>query len=193
MYFSSKIEIDPSQITLIKKVKPSKLFGKLLDVLTFGAATEKQEHETFTAVSIIQQINMALRSLDVKNVIRLAIDEYDFYLDEQGIDDDLDHAMLEFKAKADPIESELFNILFLVLEHLENSLKYLIEIGVSRKHKVGEYPIIININSVLADFKLKKGESTEDLQKRIDKIFTSQQNYDSFIQSKWFEFNNLSK
>ena len=128
MYFNGVLEIDPSQITIFKKVKPSKLFSKFKDVLSFGALTEKQEHETFTAVSILQQINMGLRSINVKNVIRLAVDDYDFYLDEKGLDDDLEQAMFEFKAKVDPLESELFETIYLVLEHIDDHLKYLIEI-----------------------------------------------------------------
>ena len=85
MYFNGVLEIDPSQITIFKKVKPSKLFAKLTDVLSFGALGVKKEHETFTAVSILQQINMGLRSITVKNVIRLSVDDYDFYLDEKGV------------------------------------------------------------------------------------------------------------
>ena len=128
MYFKGKLEIDPSQVTVYKRVKPTKLFSKLVDFLTFGAVSEKQETETFTAVSIIQQLNVGLRSIDVKNVIRLAVDDYDFYLDEKGQEDDLEQAMFEFKTKVDPIESEYYNTIYLVLEHVGDTIKYLIEI-----------------------------------------------------------------
>lgn len=181
MYFSGKIEIDPSQMTLIKRVKPSKLFGKLLDTLTFGQLSKKQEQETFTALTILQQLNMGLRSMSIENVIRLAVDDYDFYLDEKGEDDDLSQAMFELKAKIDPLESEIFKTIYLVLEHLDNHLKYLIEISVERKHQVGEYPIGIKVNAVISDFKLRENETNEMLDNRIKFLFANQEKYDQFI------------
>jgi hypothetical protein len=181
MYFSGVIEIDPSQMTLIKRVKPTKLFGKLLDALSLGQLSQKQEHETFTALSILQQLNMGLRSMNIKNVIRLAVDDYDFYLDEKGVEDDLSDAMFELKAKIDPLESEIFNTVYLVLEHLEDSLKSIIEISVQRKHRVGEYPIKITINSVLAEFKQQDNETVQQLQERMMSVFNSQAKYDEYI------------
>jgi len=192
MYFNGILEIDPSQITIFKKVKPSKLFAKLKDVLSFGALTEKQEHETFTAVSILQQINMGLRSITVKNVIRLAVDDYDFYLDEKGLDDDLEQAMFEFKAKVDPLESELFDTIFLVLEHEDDFLKYLIEISVTRKHKVGEYPIKINVNGVLKEFKYSVDNTAQKrIKEKIEEIFNDQKKYDSFIREMKLHFDKF--
>jgi hypothetical protein len=192
MYFNSILEIDPSQITVYKKVKSSKLIAKFKDVLSFGALTEKQEHETFTAVSILQQINMGLSSINVNNVIRLAVDDYDFYLDEKGEDNDLEQAMFEFKAKVDPLESELFETIYLVLEHIDEHIKYLIEISVDRKHKVGEYPIRININGVLNDFKyINDKNGKEMLHEKLNGIFSSQEKYDSFVREKFGLFNNF--
>ncbi len=192
MYFNGKLEIDPSQITIFKKVKPTKLFGKLVDALTFGTLTEKQEHETFTAVAILQQMNMGLRSIRVKNVIRLAVDDYDFYLDKKGVDDDLEQAMFEFKAKVDPLESELFNVIYLVLEHEDDYLKYLIEISIQRKHKIGEYPIIINVNGVLKNFKYSKSQTDPNrLRAKMKELFKDQKKYDSFVNEKKIIFDNF--
>ncbi len=181
MYFSAKLEIDPSQLTLIKKAQPTKLFGKFMHFLSLGQLSDRQEHETFTAVAILQQLNMCLRSLKVKNIIRLAIDDYDFYVDEKGVEDDLEQAMFEFKAKVDPMESELFNTIYLVLEHIDDSLKYLIEISVKRKHHVGEYPINIYVNGVLHRFKLGENESHNELRSKIAPVLESQTKYDSFV------------
>lgn len=192
MYFNGILEIDPSQITIFKKVKPSRLFEKLKDVLSFGALSDKQEHETFTAVSILQQINMGLRSIDVKNVIRLAVDDYDFYLDEKGMDDDLEQAMFEFKAKVDPLESELFETIFLVLEHEDDNLKYLIEISVMRKHSIGEYPIKINVNAVLKEFKCHNDNDTKErIKAKIEEIFVSQDKYDEYVKDKKLIFDSF--
>jgi len=184
MFFTGRIEIDPAQMTVIKKVKPSKVFAKFLDALTFGKTSDKQEHETFTVVSILQQLNMALRSLKMKNVIRLAVDDYDFYYDEEGVDDDMHQAMLQMETKIDPIESERFDSIYLVLEHEDKVMKYVIEIQIERKHIVGEYAIKIFINGVLTDFQLKNGETREDLEKRMESVFSSQEKFDSYIKTK---------
>lgn len=191
MLFLGALEVDPSQLTMIKRVKPSKLFAKFLDVVSFGTASEKEEHETFTAVSILQQINMGLRAINIKNVVRLAVDNYDFFLDDKGIEDDLDDAMLEFNAKADPLESELFNSIYLVLEHIDTNLKYLVEISISRKHKVGEYPIKISVNGVINELQLKPFESHEDLKKRMESIFSNQGDYDTYINRHRQLFNSF--
>ncbi|MFA6569930.1 MAG: hypothetical protein WCT77_01700 [Bacteroidota bacterium] len=184
MYFTGKLEIDPSQETIYKRVKPTKLFSKLLDFLTFGAVSDKQEHETFTAVAVLQQLNIGLRTLDIKNVIRLAVDDYDFYLDEKGLDDDLEQAMFEFKTKVDPIESEFFNTIYLVLEQIDDCFKYLVEIQIYRKHKIGEYPIKVFVNGMLTDFSLKEGETSTQLEDRIKGLFSSQDTYNKYLNMK---------
>ena len=191
MYLAGNLALDPSQMTVVKKVKPQKMFAKFLDAITFGQTSEKMEQETFTAVSILQQINMGLRSTGIKNVVRLSMDDHDFYLDEKGKDDDMKDAMLEFEAKVDPILSETFNTLYLVLEHIEGALKYIIEISISRKHKLGEYPIKIKANAVLAELQLKPGETREDLEKRMKTIFTGQKAYDNYINARKLEFNQF--
>ncbi len=189
MYLSGTLTIDPSQITMIKKVKPTKMFARVLSAITFGASSERLEHETFTAISILQQLNMALRSLKIKNVIRLAIDDYDFYLDDQGQDDDLKEAMFVMESKIDPIEAEYFNTIYFVVEHNTESIKYVIEISIKRKHKVGEYPIIVKVNGVLNDFRLETGETREMLMDKMGSVFASQESYASFVDSKRSEFN----
>jgi hypothetical protein len=188
MYFNAKIEIDPSQLTVFKKSKPTKLFGRLADVLTFGNYTPKQEHETFTAVSILQQVNISMRTIGVKNVIRLAIDNFDFYHDKSGLDDDLESAMYQFKSNVDPIESELFNTIYLVLEHIDDELKYLIEIAILRKHGIGEYPIVIEVNALMTDYVSAENESREELEKRIVNSFPSQESFDKFMIKKKAHF-----
>lgn len=100
--------------------------------------------------------------------------------------------MFEFKAKVDPLESELFNTIYLVLEHIDEHLKYIIEISVTRKHTIGEYPIKINVNGVLKDFKfIEEQSSKEKLQSRIGEIFKSQDAYDKFVNEKKALFDNF--
>lgn len=191
MYFNGQLELDPTEITIIKNVKPTKVFRKLLDTLTLGMTSEKAEHETFTAVSILQQINMSLRSEGITNVIRLAIDDYDFYLDEKGVEDDLQDAMLLLEVKIDPVESENFKAIYMVLEHEKDNLKYILEISVARTHPVGEYPIKIKINGVLSQFKRQTEENREEVAKRMGAIFEDQEKYNTFLQDKTTTFNTF--
>jgi len=136
-------------------------------------------------------LSVGLRTMDVKNIIRLAIDDYDFYLDSDGVEDDLSQAMFELKAKIDPIESEVFKTIYLVLEHQQPPLKYLIEIAVKRKHKVGEYPLTFHVNAVFESFKLEDGESRQQLEDRMKSIFQSQEKYDQYINLGWEQFNSF--
>lgn len=191
MYLYGKLEIDPSQMTLIKKVNPTGVFTKLLDALTFGKLSDKQEHETFTALSILQQLSLGMRAMNIHNVIRLAIDEYDFYFDHSGVEDDLNQAMFELKSKIDPLESEIFKTIYMVLEHESNDLKYVIEIGVERKHKVGEYPIKIIVNGVISELKLNNGESRDELIERMRPLFANQKSYDEYINTYQTKFNEF--
>jgi len=191
MYFNGQLELDPAEITIIKKVKPTKVFRKILDSLTLGMTSEKAEHETFTAVSILQQINMSLRSEGINNVIRLAIDDYDLYFDEKGVEDDLQDAMLQMEVKIDPIESENFKAIYMVLEHEQDELKYIIEVSIARAHPVGEYPIKIKINGVLSQFKRQAEEDRGKVGKRMGAIFENQKKYDAFLQEKTAIFNTF--
>ncbi|HEO64684.1 MAG TPA: hypothetical protein ENI73_02335, partial [Spirochaetes bacterium] len=108
MYFTGSLAVDPSQITAIKVLKPTKVFGKILHLMTGGATSEKEEQETFTAVAILQQFNMALRSMGINNLVRLTKDDFDFYFDEEGKEDDLKEIMENFSLETDKIESEVF-------------------------------------------------------------------------------------
>ena len=63
MYLENLITVDPSELTKIEKVKPTKAFKKLLYSLTNGIISDKEERETFNAIAILQQINATLRNL----------------------------------------------------------------------------------------------------------------------------------
>lgn len=191
MYITAKLDIDPSQKTLIKTVNKSKLSNKLIDLMTFGKVGKKQETETFTAVSILEQIYIGLKSIGINNIIRLSVDDFDFYYDKHGKDDDFESAIHEFKSNVDPVESELFNVIYMVLEHDDKGLKYLIEIQIKRKHEVGEYPLTIVINAIYKDFKIQPNENDTQLIQRIQPIFQSQKSYDDFISENIGDFNRF--
>jgi hypothetical protein len=188
MYLSGKLEIDPSQVTSIKKIKETSFLSKFVDVLTFGQSSKKQETETFTAVSILERIYLGLRSINVDNMIRLSVDDYDFYLDDSGKEDDLEEAVMEFTSKIDPIESQLFNTIYLVMEHQENTIKYLIEIRIKRKHQVGEYPINIFVNGISSIFRRTSGDNIQSLKNKMQHVFSEQDTYEEFIKQHKNQF-----
>lgn len=181
MYLVGKLELDPSQKTEIKKIKAGSGFSKFLDMLTFGQVGKKIEAETFTAVTFIENIYSALNSIGVNNIIRLAVDDYDFYYDDSGKEADMEDAMEKFKIKVDPISSELFDTIYLVMEHDFDNLRLLIEIQLKRKHTVGEYPAIFNINAVIKDFVASSDKDLDNLKNKISGIFSNQKYYDEFV------------
>ena len=128
MLFVGKLTIDPSQVTEIVKIKPTKVFGKIFHRLTMGAISDKEEQETFTALSILQSINKSLISCGVTDVIRLSHDDIDFYLDEKGQKDDLKLAMDKYDMKLDSSMDRFYKTLLLICEHDDKYFKYLIEI-----------------------------------------------------------------
>jgi hypothetical protein len=188
MFLKGTIAVDPSQETRIDIIQPTKVFGRILHVLTGGASTEKEERETFTAFSILQQLNVSLRSMGINNIVRLAKDKYDFYLDTEGRVDDLKNAMDSYLEKVDSIEFDMFEELLLVLEHKDDQFSYLVEINISRVHKVNEKPIRIGVSAYATDFESSGSDAAEKLKTRMKETFKDQVSYDGFIERKRASF-----
>ena len=192
MYFSGKLEIDPSKMTVIQKVKPNDTFKKIIHSITFGkAASDKEEHETFNALGIGQQLYAALLDKGINDIVRINMNGHDFYFDKRGEKNDLDKAMLEFETSVDPLEAGIFKNLLFVAEHDENKLKYLIEIKVDRTHKIGEYPIQIVMNGLISDLQMKAHESKEDLERRMGAVFATRESYDNYVRTMRSQFDSF--
>ncbi len=180
MYFASEISFDPSSATQICRVKPSKAFARFFYYLTAGMAAERQEVETFTAVSILQQVNIALRGLGITNIVRLARDGVDFYFDEQGRPDDLAEAIKTLGvSEASPFAGTLFERLVLVLEHADEAFKYLVQIDITRRHAPGEHPISLNINGVFRS--VAHAPDANTAKRQLAGVFTDQESHDAFV------------
>jgi hypothetical protein len=178
LYLENLITIDPSQLTSIEKVKPTKAFKKLLFSLTNGVISDKEERETFNAVAILQQINVTLRNLGINNIIKMAHDDIIFYLDEEGKVDDLKFAINKYEIEINNAMFINFNTLELVLEHLDEKFKYIIEIVINKNHEVGEYPIEIKTTDLFKDFKEKKNNY------KVKDLLKNQTSYDTFKPEK---------
>ncbi len=140
MYFSGKLTIDPAQVTHIQKVRPQKAFRRMLHHLTAGLVSDQEEQEPFAAVAVLQQMNHVFRQMGIADIIRLAHDDIDFYLDPEGKKGDLKDAFYQYDLTINEAMAQVFKQLFLVLEHQQDDLYYLIEVTINRTHAVGDYP-----------------------------------------------------
>ena len=182
MYFEGTITLDPSQITTINKIKPTKAFKKFLYHLTLGAISKKEERETFTAVAILQQINAALQAKGIDNIIKISHDDIDFYHDKEGKANDLKLAMDKYEIQINESMAVHFKQLQLVLEHEDINFKYLLEVYVNRDHEVGVYPIEIKVSALLKDFK------SEQKTDKINTIVKNQETFEAFKTKKLIDF-----
>ncbi|PRP96067.1 hypothetical protein [Enhygromyxa salina] len=194
MYFTATIGIDPAQLTTIQRVKPSKLFGKLFYYLTAGLSGDRKEVETFTAVSILQQLNMVLRSVKITNIVRLAIDGTDLYLDSAGRPDDLNAAMKAIEVPAlvsKGPDLSTFERIQLVLEHQLPTLDLLITAEINRVHDDGEFPILVQVQGLMREFSSRADEPFEALRERMRGVFEDQARYDQLLDTHESAFSNF--
>lgn len=194
MYFKGTLTVDPSKLTKIEVVKPEGSFKQLFYNITGGKIGDKREVETFKALSLIQQIYATFASMGINNIIRLNHDDIEIYFDNEGKKDDFKHAADKYSIEIDDSMSSFFDTLWLVLEHEDNTFKYLIEISINRNHKVSEYPIEIIVSGLLKNIEGDKVGTKEDLKQKVGNVFNSQEEYDKFIEARNIAFNDfLSK
>jgi len=188
MYFRGKLSIDPSQLSNFEKVAPSSGFKKLFHGITGGQFADQHEVETFKAINILQQLHGSFNAIGINNIIRLTHDDIDIFYDTKGEKNDLDFAMDKYQIEIDHSMSTHFKTLAMVLEHEDDSFKYLIEITINKTHKPGEYPIEIVISGMLKEFVLLPGQSKEALKARMAYHFKDQESYNMFITTKKLAF-----
>jgi hypothetical protein len=179
MYLKGTLTVDPSQLTEIVRIKPTKGFARIANIFSLGLVSDQEERETFCAVTILQQIYVVLRSLEIDNIVRLAKDDVVVYQDDHGQPDDLRHALDQFVAKTSPSEARVFETLELSLEHHTDEMVYLIEIWICRRHDVGTPPILITVNGLPNE--LCDNAAQDELHEKLEGVFESQQAYDTFV------------
>lgn len=188
MYFSARLSIDPSQLTKIERVEPDEMFKKFLHFITSGATSKKIERETFTAVSMLQQLNRLFWELDINNIIRLSHDDMDIYYDKEGKEDDLKEAIDNYELTINDAMSHYFETIHMVLEHEDTNFIYLIEININRSHAVGAYPIEVKLNGLMKEFRAVDGEDQESVKAKMKTRFASQEVLDNFTNEKHLAF-----
>ncbi len=185
MYLSASMTIDPSHLTQLRR-KPTKGFRRFAELLTGNLLSQREEHETFTALSIMQEINIALRSVGVTDVVKFTRDGQVLYEDQYSESSDDVPAALDALSRTRTSQSESFSSLSLLLEHHLNSIAVIIEIKVLRVHAIGVYPIQIAVNGL--DAEMQSASESQTLNDRLDQVFSSQQSYDAYTDSKKVEF-----
>jgi len=187
MYFKAKLSLRPTSDFIIQTRQPTKVFAKLFHTLSAGLVSTKEQAITQTALSLLQQFNMCFRSLGITNVVRIARDDMDFYLDNEGLSDDLHLAANQFAIKMESAPPGLFNNFDLTLEHQSETFKYLIAVKINRLTKVGELPISIEIFGLLNAF---KRESTDKAFKSAiaDKMGGKTENYVNLWEIEFNQF-----
>lgn len=179
MYFSGQLTVDPNDITEILQARPTKGFFRLARQISQDVEDKTAERETFAAVTILQRLNMALRSAGVTNVVHLSRDGVLIYDDREGVDDDFKAALIAFGKQAAAKSRKSFQVLTLVLEHSGELLDYLIEIEVTKMHRVGESPIRITVNGVFREFISEDGQLTLASRTRLSSLVKDQAWHDA--------------
>lgn len=185
MYLRAKIDVDPRSVVHRERTAPTDAFGKLLHYVTAKQTGDAVEVESFTRVSMLQQLRGALESIGVANVVRFAVDGIDVYNDKAGTPDDLTAAVgsyIERKRELPP--GAPFATLRLVVEHLVEGLRCLVEVSVQRTHAPGEDPVSLRINAVVAELSLGFKEGIPQLAARMGPIFADSAGHAAYVEDK---------
>jgi len=185
VYLSATMTIDPNHLTQLRR-KPTKGFRRFAELMTGNLLSKREEHETFTALSIMQEINISLRSVGVTDVVKFTKDEQVLYEDQASTNSDDMPAAMDALPRGRMPQGDSFSSLSLLLEHHLATIAVIIEIKVSRVHEIGVYPIQISVNGL--DAELQTADSPKTLNDRLDGVFASQQTYDAYTESKKAEF-----
>lgn len=177
--------IDPSHLTQLRR-KPTKGFRRFAELMTGNLISKREEHETFTALSILQEINVSLRSVGVTDVVKFSKDDQVLYDDQSSSQSDDMSVAINTLSNQRTSSGESFSELSLLLEHHLATIAVIIEIKVSRVHEIGVYPIQISINGL--DAELQAASGGQKLKDQLDDIFSNQQSYDAYTESKKAEF-----
>jgi len=180
MYMNAYVDIDPSHLTKIRR-KPTKGFRRFAEIVSLGLLSEKEEQETFTAIAILQEINVALRALNITDVVRFTKDDKIIYDDQDGRDtDDMGIILQEF-SREEGLGPTVFESLSLLLEHHLPDITLIIDVRIRRTHIRGGYPIQIAVNGLSTEFQGYENEQL--LNSRLEQSFANENAYQA-IESK---------
>jgi|688.fasta_scaffold00922_2 hypothetical protein len=187
MYFASTLTVDPSQLTTLRR-KPTRGFRRLAEIITANALATKEEHESFTAFSILQDFNRIFRSIGVTDIAKITLDSIVLYEDPSGdSQDDFERAIAAAKDRISDAHQARFQDLCLWLEHQLPNLTVVLRVTIERIHRPGVYPIRIEINGLDSELQ-EAAENDSLLEDKMNTLFASQESYDSFVVKRKEEF-----
>ena len=176
MYMSGRLAIDPQQLANIRR-KPTKGFRRFAEILTIGLIAEHEVHQTFSALSILQEVNSVLRSLGITDVVRFTKDDVVVYEDPDSNDtDDMRLVLDRVERDSRAFSSTIFNTMSLLVEHHLPEITVVIEVRIQRTHAIGQCPIQIIVNGLASTFSQEEDAATE----RMNQSFEDQLGYNAF-------------
>ena len=179
MYLQARITVDPSAATELVKTRPTKGFGRLAGVLSKGLKSPEEEQETFSALTILQQLFIVLRSLGVNDIVRISKDREVLFDDVTGKPDDLKPALEQTIRKLGKQQLQVFDSLTLILLHNTREQTFLLQLKVHRTHAVGEHPLQLVINTFPRALAVDGDESV--VARKLSAVFQNQSRYDGFV------------
>jgi len=177
MYMSGKLTIDPNKLANVRR-KPSKGFRRFAEILTVGLIAEHEVHQTFSALSILQEVNSVLRSLGITDVVRFTKDDVIVYEDPDSIDTDDMRLVLDRVAQdSRSFSSAIFNKMSLLVEHHLPEITLVIEVRIQRTHAIGQQPLQIIVNGLASSFAKEEEDAAAE---KISQSFEDQLGYNAF-------------
>jgi hypothetical protein len=177
MYMSGKLAVDPSQMANVRR-KPSKGFRRFAEILTAGMIAEHEVHQTFSALSILQEVNCVLRSLGITDVVRFTKDDTVVYEDSDSEDtDDMQVVLDRLSQESRSISGSVFESMSLLLEHHLPNITLVIEVRIQRTHAVGHQPIQILVNGLASSFSQDEKDAAAE---KLSRSFEDQLGYNAF-------------
>lgn len=177
MYMSGKLAIDPNQLANVRR-KPTKGFRRFAEILTIGLIAEHEVHQTFSALSILQEINLVLRSLGITDVVRFTKDDTVIYEDPDSNDtDDMSLVLDRVSQDSRGFTASIFDSMSLLLEHHLPEITLVIEVRIQRTHAIGERPIQIIVNGLASSFSQEEKDTAAE---NLSRSFEDQLGYNAF-------------
>ncbi|MEE3371138.1 MAG: hypothetical protein VX346_17530 [Planctomycetota bacterium] len=181
MYLQARITVDPSAATQLVQTRPTKGFGRLAGVLSKGLKSPEEEQETFSALTILQQLFIVLRSLGVNDIVRISKDREVLFDDVTGKPDDLKPALEQTIKNLGRQQLQVFNSLTLALLHNTRDQTYLLQLRVHRTHAVGEHPLQLVVNAFPRALAVDEDEDESVVARKLSAVFQDQSRYDGFV------------
>lgn len=189
MYWYGNIGIEPSQLAETRR-KPTKGFRRIAELLSAGVLSQREQVETFTAISILQEINVLMRSLGITDLVKLSKDDQVLYDDSAGADDDdLGSAVEQLQVNQRGLNGTVFETLTMMLEHHLDEIALIIEVRIRRVHEIGICPIQIIVNGLAAEMR-GSGDLAVDAT-AVNKTFASQDTYNAFASKHREQFDGF--